>query len=284
MHHWKVYLAGAVKSAGKTTFALTAPPPTLVLQFDQGGTSIPPGVDPGSVSIREYTRALPAFLLDKEGTISSSDWKKSAETGEAMWKDAMTIRSSFLRKDPEIILANGQVLPLPTSIVIDGATNMADFIGDWTLSKDGKTGPDDYSNRFAFWRKRLHNSLAYLNYFLPLGANVVIAGWEMAESKTIVSPAGKELQIPTGRITADLGGQLNTQVPGGVGAALHAYSELKDGILRYFIQTQRDTVRDWVAVRGIYGLRSPIDVTIKPGDKDLPWARVFGKEDSCQPK
>ena len=260
----KVFLAGKPKSAGKTTLALTAPGEKLLFSFDLGNPPIPPGVDPTTVWVRQYAPSAPGVKVD------SDQWIRSVNVGSQIITDLDEVRSAFLGGRP--IVLDGQVVPLPQSLILDGLTEWQAITLDWVLGVNRKTDPEDFANRYTAWGKRLHIMRTLLNMTVPLPCNVTLIAWEVAE----LTPDGK----PTGKIIPDVGGRLDNMTPGKVDAALRCFAKFQEGKTRFFVQTKPDGIRDWLGVRGAYGGESEIEVTVtgprKPG-APTPWEQVFGR-------
>ena len=279
----KVFLGGRPKAAGKTTFAMTAPGRKLVLQYDLGNPLVPPGVDASQCWARSYAPASPDVQL------KTDRWAHATNVGEAVLRDAMAVREAFLAattvpfdiKHPsstrEAFLAaapirfpDGEEVPLPDVLILDGMTELPSIMIDWILGVNKKFEADDFlgeggrPNYFKLWQKRLEVMRSLLHMLIPLPCSVVLIGWEAEE---MVANAR------TGKMLPDIGGKLDNLIPGKVDAALRCYAK-SDG---FFVQMKPDGVREWIGIRGDFDGRKEVDVTIHPGKKEpSPWERVFG--------
>lgn len=268
----KVFLGGRPKSAGKTTFALSAPGRKLLIQYDLGNISMPPAIDPALVYWRAYQAAQVEVPRNKEGAIVTDRWKRPTNVGEAIINDAEAIRDGFLKGGP--IRLNGDEIELPDVLILDGMTEMPLIMTDWVLGVNNKFEADDFIgdsgkvNHFKLWQKRLEVVRSLLHWLVPLPCSVVLIGWEIGEVLD---------NKPTVKIIPDIGGKLDNLVPGKVDAALRCFATYHDRKVAYKVQCQPDGVRDWIGIRGVYGMPFEVDVTITK-QRPLPWEVVFGGE------
>ena len=272
---WKVFLGGKPKSAGKSTFALTAPGKKLVLQYDLGDTTAPPGVDPATIWVRKYDAAILNPSFDKEGHLTSDKWQRPSNVGEAIIKDLYILRQAFLRGEPEFQLTDGKMYPRPDTIILDGMTEMPLILVDWILAVNKLRDADEFIgdsgkvNKYKLWQKRIDVMRPLLHSVIQLPCNVVLIAWEIAEMKD---------DRLTGQTVPDIGGKLDNMIPGKVDAALRCFARYENSSVRYMVQAVPDGLREWVGVRGKYGMKNEIDVTIHPGKVEkLPWDRVLGE-------
>ncbi len=270
----KVFLGGAPKSAGKTTFAMTAPGKKLILQYDLGNPTIPPGVDPSSCWFRSYPPEAPR-MVDPKGEYTDK-WQKPTNVGKSILADIDAVVQGFLHSlsssaPPMITFPDGESCPLPDVLILDGMTELATTITEGVLGMNKKMEADDFSNNFALWQKRLTIMRGILHQLIPLPCSVILIGWEIAETETI-----NRQQQKTGKVVPDIGGKLDNMLPGKCDAALRCYSTSAGKEQEFWVQTQSDGIRDWVGIRGQYNLSPKVNVTItgKPGEKS-PWERVF---------
>jgi hypothetical protein len=115
------------------------------------------------------------------------------------------------------------------------------------------------------WTKRIDVMRNILHSVIPLPANIVLIAWEVAEMKD---------NKATGAVIPDIGGKLDNMVAGKVDAAIRCYAKFQNAP-QYLAQVQPDGVREWIGIRGAFGLPKDIDVTISASNKVLPWDRVF---------
>ena len=260
--HRKVLLVGRPKSAGKTTFATSAPGPILLLNYDHAGviSTFPGGKD---IHVRSYPSADPDINLD------SDKWVRPTSTGKKILSDIRAIRAGFESKK-DIDFGDGEQLPLPTTLILDGMSEMTATIVDWILAMNKKQDADDFNNKFALWQKRMTQLRILMNICIPLPCNVILTAHE---DKEIVN------DNPTGKIIPDLGGKLDNMVPGKVDSSLRLFTKYANNKVSYYVQTKPDAIREWIGVRNRYDLLQEIDVTIDPKHPVSPWQTVFGKEE-----
>lgn len=259
----KVLIAGKPKSAGKTTFALSAPGKKLHIAYDLGYPPRGiPGVDEGKVWTVQYEPALQVVKVD------SDRWTRPSNVGEQIIRDIETIRNAFVGEKEVIEFANGATCPLPDTLILDGMTEMPLSILDWVLSVNKKFDPEDFDNKFTAWRKRLNTVRQLLHMLLPLPCHVVLVAWETTEMIDMKA---------TGKIIPDVGGKLDNVATGKTGGAIRCYASYQNNAVQYMVQMKPDGIREWVGVRGRYDNIKAIDVTINPAKPDSPWQRVFGE-------
>lgn len=268
----KVLLAGSPKGSGKTTTAMTAPGNKLLLQYDIGSPTIPPGVDPATVFLRTYPSAVTDVKID------SDKWKRPKNVGAAVITDLVAVRDAVL-SGTQAVLGSEMVPWILTpgdTIIMDGWVQYMQDILDWVLAVNGKANPEDFENRHAAWGKRLNQARIMMDMILPLPVNVVITTWVIPEKETRLIGNGKTLEVETGKILPDLGGKLNVWGPGKVDTSLYLYSEKQMGKgVRFLAQLKPDERFEWIGSRNDYSGRATIDLTIDEKDKSLPWNRLF---------
>lgn len=262
----KMLLVGKPKSAGKTTFALSVPGTVLVLQYDLGLVPRVPGVDPDTVYVVNYPVADVPILENTD------QWKRPRNVGGRIIKDAEEIKNAFLEKRP--IQIGGKEIPLPDTILADGMTELQAVALDWVLSVNNVTQPEEFSNRYAAWGKRLHFLRTLTNMLIPLPCTVIFTAWEAAEEVAVPGQPGQSKA--TGKFLPDIGGKLDNALSGKVDIVLRCYAEYGSDRARYFVQCQPDGLREYIGARGYYGLPKKVDVTIDGKDTRLPFVRVFG--------
>lgn len=269
-----VLLAGYPKGSGKSTAAMSAPGNKLLLQYDLGSPTLPPGVDPETVFVRVYPPAMTEVKLD------SDKWKRPKNVGAEIIEDIFKVREAVIAGVPPVV--GGETMPWPLrpgldSIILDGFVQKMQHVLDWVLAVNAKANPEDFENKYTAWGKRLNQERIMLDMILPLPVNVVITTWIAAEKETRVFGNGKAVEVDTGRVMPDLGGKLNIWGPGKMDTAFYLFSRksLKDG-LRFMAKVKPDENFTWVGSRNNYDEKSEVDLTISEKDKSLPWARLFG--------
>lgn len=272
----KLLEIGAPKGAGKSTFAMTAPTPIALIQFDPGDPVVPPGVDGSKIFVKTYPSATDGITPD------SINWKRAKDVGEDICRDFLALRKGVLGK-ADIVISPTEAWPLPRTIVLDGLPSMDGHIINWLLAKQNATTPDDLGNPQAFWGDRLVKNMTLLMAILPLPVNVILTTWSEPEMREITNTKGKKERVTTGRIIPMLGGQLLRRIPGEVDASVFCYSRLLNvdgkGVTRYYVRTRPNGLMEECGVRNGYTMPDEIDVTITPGKHEpLPWQRLWGKE------
>src|SRR6185436_2175957 len=118
-NYWRSVLGFGQPKCGKTSFALTAPQPILVLNFDGGVPGLPPGVNGSEVYIQNYPPA------EVNPDLTKSGWARSTVLGQAMMQDILDVRNQLMAGATELNMTDHftkQVvqIPRPQTIVLDG--------------------------------------------------------------------------------------------------------------------------------------------------------------------
>ena len=273
---WKWLSFGPPKGSGKSTFAMTAPGTKLVLQYDLGTSTFPPGVDPASMWIQTYPDSDSSGL--KTGA-ASDKWTRSKVIYGQVVTDLDAIVTAFDKKADQITLFDGSKVPLPDTLILDGLVRLDHIIVDGFCAINNIKDPGDAMDSRGkagggvqkFWGRRLtvFNKLFSLAISLP--CNVGAITWE--DIKTAQDDRG-QFQIISRE--PDVGGKLNIWGPGMFDASLYHYSA--GG--RFMVRTQPTTEISRLGVRGCYDLPPTIDVTIDSKqlahkDYQAPFNRVF---------
>src|SRR5262245_32883341 len=137
---WKWISFGPPKGAGKSTFANTAPGKKLVLQYDLGASTFPPGVDPGEIWVQTYPD-LDASAL-KAGA-NSDKWARSKVVYGQVVTDFDNIVTAFNNKASEIKLFDGSIVPIPDTIILDGLVRLDNIIVDGFCAINNIKDPGD---------------------------------------------------------------------------------------------------------------------------------------------
>lgn len=270
-----VLLVGMPKGSGKSTTAMTAPGNKLLLQYDLGSPTLPPGVDPSTVFVRTYPPSLSAVKLD------SDRWVRPKNVGAEIIDDIFNIREAVLAGRPPVV--GKEELPWPLTpgdtIIMDGWVQWFQHILDWILAVNNKANPEDFENRHAAWGKRLNQGNILLNMLLPLPVNFAITTWVARETTQQITAKGVPIEVATGRFVPDLGGKMNIWGPGKVDSSIYLYSEKSVSAgLRFLARVKPNENFQWVGTRGNYSKAEIVDLTIDEKDKRLPWARLFGED------
>jgi hypothetical protein len=255
-------VCGHPKGAGKTTLAISVTKPnqtTAVVACDLGRLSIPPSVKREQLLVFPYQEVT--RKMDETGNS-----KPLRDVFIKLTGDLYTIYCA-VKEQKAIKIEGGREFPPPDNIVIDGMSRLNSMLVDGQCAMNNIADPSDVSKeqRFAFWGKRLRNTLTIVEQFASLPCNVVMTTWVDA----VKDSEGK----PTGVWLPDIGGKMDLLAAGTVGASLFAYSVAG----KFKVRTQADGMYPWVGIRSRYGLPAEIDVTITgaAGEK-APWERVFG--------
>ena len=265
----KLLVAGAPKSAGKTTFGLSLPSNNkLVLSYDLGGVFAPPGVDPASIWEIEYPPADPKihnFAMDpktkQQVELFDGRWGRPINVADRIFRDAEEIRDAFRQGRP--IKIGEQEIPLPDLLLLSGVTEFKNIALDYVLGVNKVSDPTDFENRYMAWTMRSDKMRALFNMLIPLPCHVVIECWENDEIKN---------NVPTSRILPDIGGGLDYSIAGKMSAAVRCYYEAN----KWWVQVKSDNIRQWIGVRGKYDVVEKIDVTINPKNPVSPFERALG--------
>lgn len=267
----KVVGFGKPKGSGKTTFYLTGRKPLLVLQFDLGSVTMPPGVDPNTVFIQDYPDDV---FVD----LSAASVKRRRELGERVAKDLLAILEGFKAGGETIKLGDGSTIPRPEALLIDGAVRLDEIMIDMICAINGINDPSDMPSKtgnigggtMKFYNDRLNRLRKLFTMVISLPIDVYMATWEDAKHKR-----DAQGNITSSIYEPDLGGKLNILGPGMFDSCLYHYHEAG----RYMVRTKPTSEIGLVGVRGRYDLPPTIDVTIDPKDKSglSPYEKVFGR-------
>lgn len=273
---WKWLSYGPPKGSGKSTFAMTAPGKKLVLQYDLGASTFPPGTNPADFWVQTYPDH------DAAGIKSGSDkWNRTKVTYGAVVTDLNNVVEAFNKKADEITLFDGSKVPLPDTLILDGLVRLDNIIVDGFCAINNISDPGDALDSRGkvgggtqkFWGRRLSvfNKLFSLAISLPCHVGAIT--WE--DVKTTMDDRG-QMQVLSR--DPDVGGKLNVWSPGLFDGCFY-HCNLNN---RFMVRTAPTSEITRVGLRNTYGLDALIDVTIDPkklGDKDYlpPFNRVFDK-------
>ncbi|MCI0530282.1 MAG: ATP-binding protein [Nitrospira sp.] len=270
---WKGLSYGPPKGSGKSTFWATAPGTKLVLQYDLGASTFPPGSNPNDFWIQTYPDLDSAGL--KTG-FNSDKWARTKEVYAAVVKDLDAIVEGFKAGNNEITLHDGTKVPLPDTLILDGLVRLDNIIVDGFCAINNIKDPGDAMDAKGkvgggvqkFWGRRLSvfNKLFTLAISLPCHVGAIT--WE--DVKTASDGQGGYSVVSR---EPDVGGKLNVWSPGMFDACLY-HCNLGG---KFMVRTQPTGEIQRVGVRNTYGMDPLIDVTIdpkNPGEKS-PFSRVF---------
>lgn len=265
-----VLVAGMPKGAGKTSLVMsmakTATPRTVVIACDLGKLSIPPGIDPANVLVLPYQELTREFFEGVPGTVGIGHSKPLKDVYLRLTGDFYQIYNS-IKNDQAIKLRNGTEFLPPQNLILDGVARLNAMLVDGQCALNGIADPSDLDNKaFKFWGKRLRDTLTIIQQFACLPVNVGLTTW----IEQVKDAEGK----PTGVWLPDIGGKMDLLTAGTVGAALLSFSK-SDGT--FHVRTRADGMYPWLGVRDVYGMPAEIDVTIRPGDKEGAWDKIFTK-------
>ncbi len=268
---WKWLSFGPPKGSGKSTFAMTAPGTKLVLQYDLGSSTFPPGVDPGQIWVQNYPD------LDSKGLKTASDkWARSKETYGKVVTDLDAIVQAFTQNKTEIVLHDQSKVPLPDTLILDGLVRLDNIIVDGFCAINNISDPGDMLDSRGkvgggtqkFWGRRLSVFNKLFSLVISLPCHVGAITWE--DVKMNQDDRG-QLQVLSRE--PDIGGKLNVWGPGMFDACIYHYPQAG----KYWVRTQPTSEIQRISIRNTYNIPPVVDVTIdpaKPGDK-LPFNRVF---------
>lgn len=258
--YWSVLVAGRPKDSGKTTFAMSATKPLVLLSFDFGRVSIPPGVDTKDVLIIPYHELTRAFNPDGSSAPQIDIWIR-------LLKDLQAIMTS-VRQGKDLVLEDGTTFPSPKTVVLDGMSRLGSMLVDGRLALNNMAYTDDLDkeSRFKFWGKRLTDLYTMIQQIASLPCNIVMTAWIDPQ---VITVDGKP--VTTGVWLADIGGKADLLTPGTVSATMVCSS--RQG--RFYAQIKSDAKYPWLGIRGVYTNPTEIDITIPRPDGKLPWELVF---------
>ena len=256
----KVLLWGPPKNAGKTTNAMGFPLPIVVLSFDPGNLSIPPGIDRSQIVVQRYhdpTRALNPL----GGTVPARD------VAQDFTRDYIAI-AGLIRDQKPLKDDSGKELWVPRTLVLDGMTRLNSMMIDSQCVRQGVAEPAGLpkGESFKFWGGRLSLSKTFWELFLSLPCNVAMTAWEAG----LKDSDGNY----TGQKHPDLGGKLDIWGAGYVDASLYCY--VQGG--KFKVRTKGDGLIQGCGVRDKYTLDDVIDVTLDKGKGKLLYEKIWGKE------
>lgn len=260
---------GEPKGSGKTTFYSTMPQPLLVLQFDLGSVTLPPGVDPNGVFIQDYPDNT---VVD----LSANGLKRKREIGDKVAKDFVALLDSFKGNGEVVKLSDGTSCPRPASLFIDGAVRLDEIFIDLICAINNINDPTDMPSRSGyagggtqkFYSDRLNRLKKLFAMVISLPINVAMATWSDLKEKR-----DNQGNVTERRIEPDLGGKLNILGPGMFDSSLYHFHEAG----KFLVRTKPTPEIGRLGVRGRYDLEPVIDVTIDQ-KRPLPYSRIFGEE------
>ena len=271
---WKWLSFGAPKGSGKSSFGMTAPGKKLVLQYDLGASTFPPGMDPNEFWVQTYPDS------DAKGMhvgIGTERWTKSKEIYAKVITDLDAIVEAFKANEATITLHDGSTVPLPDTLILDGLVRLDTIIVDGFCAMNNITDPSEAMDARGkagggtqkFWGRRLSNMNRLFSLVVSLPCHVGLITWE--DVKSSIDATGN---ISVTSKDPDIGGRLNVWGPGLMDASLYHYG--MGG--KFYVRTQPTQEIQRVGLRNAYGLEPVIDVTIDPAGKlPLPWNRVFDR-------
>lgn len=276
----KKSLSFADPKQGKSSFHYHATQPLLSLNYDGGDPGLPPGVG-DQVWVQNY----PPDLI--EVSSSTSQWKRSGKVGAMIIQDIVDVRDQVMNGADELILTDWMNcggdksikahMPRPASVLADGLVVLNQQVLNWLMADPSWNIKDPRGagkNVQAFYGDRLDRMNLILRWLLALPINVSLCTWATQEYKKGPNDAESK---PTGKKIPDIGGKLDQWGPGAVDACLFHYSELRNGLARYFVSTKSTNSTEIVGVRGArYGLPEIVDVTIGIPENKLPPAMTVG--------
>lgn len=257
--HRRVVAFGPAKNGGKTTFAVSAPGNKILLKYEPGIVSIPPGVDPKTLWVVEYP-------FDYEELTTKNDkWKRLGDAGQKMMDDVEELSVAFTTKRD--VKIDNVIAPLPNVIIMDGGTMLHDALVSWICAVNNLTDPRDASNKYYVWGKRMQGVIGVIRKVFKLPCSAVLTAWETTD---------KDADGNIRERWPDIGGKMDYRATGMGDAGIYCYCDRTIKGTRFFIRTISDGVVKGVGVRGKYGLPEIIDVTIDPKAPVMPWDKLWG--------
>jgi len=275
---WKWLSFGPPKGSGKSTFAMTAPGKKLVLQYDLGASTFPPGTNPEDFWIQTYPDSDRTAL--QQGA-TSDKWTRSKDVYTKVVKDLDAVVEAFNSNKQEIKLHDDSIVPLPDTLILDGLVRLDNIIVDGFCAINNIKDPGDAMDSRGkagggtqkFWGRRLSVFNKMFSLVISLPCHVGALTWE--DVKTSMDDRGS-LQVVSR--DPDVGGKLNVWSPGLFDGCFYHYSQ--GG--KFFVRTQPTSEITRVGLRNCYGVDPVIDVTIDPTKPNLPlpFNRVFDKAEA----
>lgn len=268
---WKWLSFGAPKGSGKSTFAMTAPGTKLILQYDLGSSTFPPGVNPADCWVQTYPETDRKML---KAAATTDKWARSKATYTKVITDLDAIVEAFDTGAKEIKLHDGTIVPMPDTLILDGLVRLDSIIIDGFCAINNIADPGDMLDSKGkvgggtqkFWGRRLNTFNKLFSLVISLPIHVGALTWEDVKTSNDNGTIRIVSREP------DVGGKMNVWSPGMFDACFYHSSE--GG--RFLIRTQPTSEIQRVGLRGRYSLPPTVDVTINEKDK-LPFDRVFTK-------
>lgn len=267
---WKAVLGFAPPKCGKSTFALYAPQPILVLNYDGGNPAAPPGAG-NEIYIQDYP------VAETEIDPKNAKWSRTNQVGAQMIQDIIDVRNTLITDAKELTLNDWHTgekftMPRPMTVVLDGLVQFNTALMDWLMfSKNYKDTYDAGADVIKFWGMRLDRMNTLFRYILPLPCHKVLNTWQTDEKE-----GGGVNAKHTGNVIPDIGGKMNDWSAGMVDASLYFFTEKINNQTKYYVCTKPTSNVKCLGVRGRYDLPDSIDITLDTKNPKNPWERVWG--------
>lgn len=251
---------------GKSSLAMQAPEPLLVLALDKNSVDAP-------FEKEIFYKVYPPALVD----LSNDQHGRARNIADSIIRDVQAIRDHFVAKKP-LKLEEGEPWPTPATVVLEGGDFLSQHILNLVCARHKKANPSDFDNPFEAWGLRLHELEAIYDQLTNLPCNVVVTTGPSKETKTS-RVNGKVQSEETGRMLPDLGGKFSEEGPRKFHSSLFCYSEAS----KYLVRTRSNAVYSGFKLGGRFGAPDLLDVTIKMGDKRNVWNELFGEKSTLKP-
>lgn len=255
----KVTLAFGGVGTGKTLLIMSQPTPHLVLAYDTGNITVPPGINKDEIFVEEFHKPTREFNAVGQTTPIQDIYRKTVRRLHEIYTAIAT--------GGTLLDASGKPLPILSSISIDGVYKLNQMLVDGQCVLNNVNEPGDMGAKtMKFWGSRLLSIMTIFNQFAGLGINVGFTTWERIETNDDGNP--------TGRVFPHIGGQMDIVGAGLADAAVYCY--IRGG--KYYIRTRSDGMVQGAKVRNVFTLPETIDVTLGPDGK-LPYQKLWGDQE-----
>ena len=253
----RVILTYGGVGTGKTSLIASQPTPHLILAYDTGTITIPPGVDKEEVYVEEFHETTRRF--DPNG--------RTEPIKDVYTKTVRRLHEIYtaVSGGKPVLDVNGQELPPLASISLDGVYRLNQMLVDGQCVLNNVNEPGEMGSKTQkFWGSRLMAMMTIFSQFAGLSLNVGFTTWERIETN--------DQWNPTGRLFPHIGGQMDIVGAGLADAVLYCF--IKGG--RYYVRTKSDGMIQGAKVRNCFTLPDVVDVTIDQKDTRLPYQRIWG--------
>jgi hypothetical protein len=271
-------LLSGLAGGGKSSFAMSAPPPIVALCIDKPAPApLPlglPGYDPAQV----YWKSYPA----PSGDLSDDKAERPRNVADEIIKDIGAIKAAFQTGVDTFKVETHEGVedwPRPATLLVEGADFIVRHMENWVLSVHGKRDMQDFDNVFQGWGQRALKLGQIYEVLTQLPShrlcNVILTTGLSEETKNIRNDKGKMESVKTGIVDPDMGGKWDTEGPRKFINSFMCFYE--PTAKRWFVRVKADSKHRGVRA-GKFGLPDKdglIDVTLDPKQLVNQWNRIF---------